>query len=364
MTVILWLPSAACSCGKPKRLGTTNGGDLLDSSAAKLWTLLTNSDPPSPDARVVSLRQRVIAAIGVGVAAGLFCYLCNLRAGATPDFAYPLRAARYFFGGGDPYTALGVGLGADKDALLIFPFTTVLAATPFVWFSVPVGAACFFGVSTALLAFFITRDGLWRLHVFASGPFVVSAVLAQFAPLLMVMAFVPAAGFLAVLKPNLGLAMLVRRPSVRAILGCVVALAISLLVFPRWPWEWLAALRVNNAERAAHLMPIRVAGGFVLALAIVGWRRPAGRLLLAMSVIPQVMLFYDALPLWLVPRTRQQSIFLTACSQLAVIAWYFLARPGSVLLLSAAPFVVWLVYVPALVIVLNEALGVRRNTYW
>ncbi|MBL0170962.1 MAG: hypothetical protein IPP90_09555 [Gemmatimonadaceae bacterium] len=71
-----------------------------------------------------------------------------------------------------------------------------------------------------------------------------------------------------------------------------------------------------------------------------------------MSLIPQLLFFYDTLLLWLIPRTRKQSIFLTGCSQLAALTWYLFLREGQSVVRAAAPSVIWLIYMPALLLVL------------
>ena len=300
------------------------------------------------------------AAVALGLAAGLFSFLMAQRPGAAADFAYPHTAAVHFLDGQNPYAVMDgpPGSAAPYDQPLFYPFTTILLLLPLAWLKTTIATAAFFGLSSAALAYCITRDGLWRIHVFASAPFVFAATLGQFSPLLMLMAFTPWAGFLAAMKPNIGLALFVRRPSVHAVVGSLVFLGVSLLVFPGWPAQWIESLR-RSVDDATHRAPVLQMGGFVLLLAAVAWRRAAGRLLLVMSLVPQALLFYDQLPLWLIPRTRGESIFLTATSQLGMVLWYLSLDATDNVILAAYPYVVPFLFLPALGILFFQQRGSR-----
>src|SRR5262249_24616479 len=89
--------------------------------------------------------------------------------------------------------------------------------------------------------------------------------------------------------------------------------------------------------------------------ALARWRRPEARLLVAMACVPQLMYFADQLPLWLIPRTRRESMVLTATSVAAwVLALQVLNHPGGQPPFESDGLVLAGVYAPALIMVLRR----------
>ena len=205
--------------------------------------------------------------------------------------------------------------------------------------------AAFVGVSSGLLAFGLarTRAGLAKLPLFVSAPFCMAALLAQWAPLMMAGAVIPSLQFLGAAKPNVAIPCFAYRPTLRGVLLGVAFVAVSLVVIPTWPFDWRDALREAPRYRA----PITYVGGPILLLAALRWRRAEARVLLAMSFMPQLTLFYDQLPLWLVPSTVWRSLALSALSWVAWAQWYpnralpthvAIARPWVFALIYVQPF--------------------------
>jgi len=58
-----------------------------------------------------------------------------------------------------------------------------------------------------------------------------------------------------------------------------------------------------------HLrVPLLLPGGFLLALALLRWRRPEARLFLALVAVPQTVGLYELVPLAVVPSDRRESL--------------------------------------------------------
>jgi len=265
------------------------------------------------------------------------------------DFSWPWRAARALLDGENPYRVIRPTGPYPFNAAFFYPLPAGIAALPFALFRPSVAGAAFVSLSSGLLAFGLarTRSGLAKLPVFASAPFCMAALLAQWSPLMMAGAVIPSLQFLGVAKPNVALPCFAYRPTLRGVLLGSAFVVLSLMIIPTWPFDWRDALREAPRYRA----PVTYFGGPILLLAALRWRRAEARTLLAMSFMPQLTLFYDQLPLWLVPTSVWRSLALSALSWVAWAQWYpSRAIPTHVAI--ARPWVFGLIYVPALILVL------------
>ena len=290
-------------------------------------------------------RRRAAFAIVVGTIAGLYAWLGIVihHGSFIPDFQVFWDGARVLLKGANPY--IGYSAPGPTPVPLYYPLPALLVTVPVAWLPLAVAAGVAVGVSSSILAWVIPS---WRWPMLASAPFVMAASQGQWSPLIVVGALVPAAGFLAALKPNLGLAAVAYRPTARGIVLAGLALFISIAALPSWPWDWIRNLRTLEG----HPPPLFTLSGSFLWLALLRWRTPEARLLLAMAAVPQLLFFADQLPLWLIPRTRAQTTLLSGLSLLGYGAFYVSLGQGDRYVPAAAPFVLAFIYLPALALVL------------
>jgi hypothetical protein len=302
---------------------------------------------------------RIAVAILAGIAGGLYCYF-SLKASGGPriadDFTWQWLAVRALAQGHDPYAVITAGGQYHLDQPYVYPLTTAIVAFPFARWLPPVAAAALWmAASTGLLAFAMTRRGYTGLLIFASMPFIWAASSAQTSVIVTAGTVLPLLGFMAALKPQIGLAALAYKPSKTAFIGLAAIGIVSLVVNPTWPMEWINILphRVPGVYR----IPLTVMGGPLLLLAVMRWRLPEARLLLIMALVPQTMLFYDQLILWLIPKTKNEYMILGSLSMIApLIASFALPQGADIRAVTQAyaPVIVALIYLPCLILVLRR----------
>jgi hypothetical protein len=293
----------------------------------------------------------------VAIATAAWVYLgATYNPAYHSDFDQILFAARAVSHGIDPYPLIGPGRAFDQGSLLYYPLPAAFVALPFAGLPIVAARTTYAFCVAACLTFLLLRHGYGRLPAVMSGAYLQAMSLLQWSPLMTCALLAPAFGWLLAAKPNAGLTVVAAARDTRAlrlyVAGSTLAVALSFLVIPSWPREWLAAIRAATHVRPYIMRP----GGFVLLLALLRWRRPEARFLLALAVVPTSAGPADALLLFAFPHTFRQGL----CLALLTHAAYFYAAlqapandlNGAVAVGSTA--VLAFVLVPALVTVLSR----------
>lgn len=292
---------------------------------------------------------RALIALAFALVAGAISWRAQYVANAGgSDHVIVHNAARILLAGGDPYQ---VGPGDRLPAVFwrfFYPLPSVALGLPFVWLSAENAAIAFVTCSAALLGFVLTRDGFDRVPLLFSVSFLAAAQFAQSTPLILALSLIPALRALSMLKPNIGVAIFAWRPSWRNVLIAGMLFVVPMLFWPNWPRSWYISVRSSPAHHA----PAFVGVGALALLSILRWRRPEGRLLLAMTIVPHGLYFYDELPLWLVAQTRRESMILALTSWFGWLAWNITSVGPRVP--DSAPWSVASLYIPALIMLLRR----------
>jgi len=237
------------------------------------------------------------------------------------DFTWLYRAAQLLLNGNNPYLDITPSGPYPYDAYLYYPLPTAVLAIPFTALPIQFAGPVFFGISSALLAYAISRDGWDRVAVFLSVPYFIAASVAQFGPILMaatLLSGIP--GALSILKPSQGLIAFNYRPKLITILTILGILAATWWILPFWPLDWIESILAKSQGRFLSVV-LRFPGPLLL-LSILKWREPRGRVLLLSSLIPRNPYWYDGLLLWIVPKNRMQGIVLSLSSWVAYAMWW------------------------------------------
>ena len=293
--------------------------------------------------------QRLAAAAILGVAAAAYVvFLYRHQSSlAVSDLDAIWTAARALRAGTDPYAAIP---SPPWPWELQYPLPAVLVALPFSYLPLWLARGAFMGVSTALLAWGLTRGAWWPLMALAGGQFFFALQSVQWSPLFTAAVLIPALRVLWSVKPTTAAPLFAAYPDWRTVAGGVILFGLAFLVWPHWLDGWLHAARL-----APHRSAIFRFGGVILLLALLRWRLPEGRQLAVLSLVPLSPHLYEALPLMLVARTRRELLGLALCGTIGLAAWAMTPHtvgpdhgpiPWAVVFLSG--------YLPALIVVLRH----------
>jgi hypothetical protein len=309
----------------------------------------TQAAPPS---RAWRLRVSLAA----GLVAGVFVMLvyAGQRPGVISDWDPTWAATEALLRGESPYAAIQV---PPWPNWLLYPLPALLFTAPFTFVPLPLARGIFAAVGAAAFTWVVTRQGRWTLYFVLSGAMLWSWVDVQWPPLLIAAALTPAFSWILAVKPTVGFALWAAYPNRMAIIGGLLFVGLSFLVWPGWIPEWL-----DSVSRTPHAPHLYRPGGFLLLLGLLRWRRPEGRLLSCLGVIPQTTALYETLPLALLCRNRPEAAAFASLTMLAHLLFHLGPQgPWPV----GAEYQWWvlliLVYLPAILVVLrrpNEANGV------
>jgi hypothetical protein len=280
------------------------------------------------------MRWRIAISAAIGLATGSFCwFLMKHFHQDAADFRWALHLAHHLLARQNPY----------DTPLEQYPLTAAFCALPFVSLQPEVAAGIFWGISSSLLAFGVTRGGYSRLLVFFAYPYWAGILTVQWTPIIAASAFFPLLLPVTMAKPQVGLPVFLTRLSLRGVIACAVVAIASLIVMPNWPLLWLK--QAGNYQR---FIPILVFPGPLLLLALLRYRNRDALFLFFSALMPQRW-FFDSFILWLIPQSRREIIWTVFFSWGAgVWRWYHIPHSFN----QVGRWTVTLIYLPMLAVVL------------
>jgi hypothetical protein len=279
-------------------------------------------------------KTRLLVALLIGLGTGIFCayLMTHLRIGAG-DFSWAIEAARDLLARRNPYS----------NPKQLYPLPAALFGLPFVLLKPEIAAGVFYGISSALLAFCVTRTGYHSLLIFFSYPYWAGILTAQWIPLIMAGTFLWWLTPAWMAKPQIGLPTALTFFNRKNIVLCTIVALISLAVLPHWISFWLSQI-----GRYSRFIPLTVLPGPLLALALLRFRSQDARLLFFTACMPQRW-FYDGFILWLIPKTRREIVFTAGLSWIPGI-WRWFHPPHS--FTQVGRWMVLWMYLPMLAVIL------------
>jgi hypothetical protein len=317
-----------------------------DTRWMRLWELLT-------------LRRPLVVGCIALSSAALTWTIRGAYPASRSDVAQVWIAARAYLAGVDPYSVVGPDRPFQWGFPLFYPFTAIVAFLPLAPLPMRLVDPLWVGFGSGLLAWVLTRQRLAnpQLLVFASFAYCYALILSQWSPLLTAAALVPWGGVVLACKPTIGLALFAAYPSWRAIIGAAAAIFASLLLYPRWPIAWLGLLSQQQHVTSLILHP----GGPLILLALLRWRQSEARLLLALACVPLTPSIYEAIPLFLIPKTWLEAGLLAALTYVVGFTLPpFSDATFNAYLTASADRLVWFLYLPCVVMLLRRPATVEQ----
>src|SRR5437588_7597569 len=162
------------------------------------------------------MRWRIAVSMAIGVGSGVYCWLLlmHFHLGAG-DFNWAVWAAQDLLAHRNPYDRV----------MQMYPLPAAFYGLPFVRLPLEVAAGVFYGLSSALMAFGLSRQGYHRLLVFLAYPYWAGLMAAQWSPIIFASAFFPFLLTVTLAKSTFGLPIALTNPTKRGFIACFVVLS-------------------------------------------------------------------------------------------------------------------------------------------
>jgi hypothetical protein len=303
--------------------------------------------------------QRLAFALAVATTAAVLAWtVWSQPQPQVSDLAQVWAGARALLNGENPYQAVGPGRSFNWPYPLLYPMTAVVALAPLAWLPLRWVDPLFVALGFGLFTYAVTRRHLLTpaLMALVSIAALMTPQTSQWSLLLTGAALIPAFGLVLIAKPTIGLALFAAFPRRRVAIGCVVVLAISVLMQPLWMIDW----RATFASAPHVVAPITRLGGPLLLLSLLKWKRADARLLLGMACVPHTTVPYETIPLFLIPQTWREAWGLWALGLFAHFGQWATGPYASqeAYWAGGARWIVAVMYLPCLAMVL------RRPNVW
>lgn len=281
-----------------------------------------------------SMRSRITVSAAIGLSSGWFCWFLmkHFHQGAA-DLQWSIHLAQRLLAHENPY----------DTPLEQYPLTAALFGLPFLHVSGEIAAGIFWGLSSALLAFGLTRSGYTRLLIFLAYPYWAGILTVQWSPLIAASAFFPWLLPATMAKPQVGLPVFLTRFSRLGFWVCAGVAVASLAVMPNWPMAWW-----RQAGNYQYFIPLLVLPGPLILAAL--WRyRDRDSLLLVLSALMPQRWFFDTFTLWLIPQSRREIVWTVFFSWgTGIWRWYRIPHTST----EVGRATVLFLYLPMLAVVL------------
>jgi hypothetical protein len=314
---------------------------------------------PLPETVPPQRAWRIRASLAAGLVAGVFVVLlyARQRPEVLSDWDPTFAGTQALLRGESPYAAIQV---PPWPNWLLYPLPALLLTIPFTFVPLPLARGIFAAIGAAAFTYVVTRRGRWTLYFLISGAMLWSWVDVQWPPLLIAAALTPGLSWILAIKPTVGFALWAAYPNRKAVIGGLLFVGASLLVRPGWVHEWL-----DSVARTPHAPHLYRPGGFLMLLGLLRWRRPEGRLLACLCLIPQTTALYETLPLALVCRNRVEAAAFASLTMVAHLLFYLGPQgPWPV----GAEYQWWvllvLVYLPAIAVILRRPNKADEQNSW